>query len=271
MKLTAIRYQHIRDWMFYLTDIKNLNPATVNRILATMKVMSKEAVRQGYMQVNPTQDIGVFKEEPKAKSIPTMDEVQKLFDTSTIKDIWNNDFKQYAINLVAASTGMRQGEILGLQRQYVHDGHLEVKYAWSTVGGLKDCKNHEARMVPIPLKTQNAIRELIENNEFCEDETLVFPGRNKNVPDDSSTILGALYRALERIGISGSERERRNITFHSWRHFFNTMSRKNSVPDVLTRRVLGHKTAIMTETYTQLQLRDLGEIQKLQEKIFALS
>jgi len=269
MKMTAIKYKNIRDWMFYLSDVKELNPATVNRVLATMKVMCKEAVRLGYMKTNPSVDVGIFKETPKAKSILTMEEVRKLFAADSIDSVWGGNLKHYALNLLAASTGMRQGEILGLYWKNVYEGYLEVKQSWSPVGGLKDCKNHEERLVPIPVRTRNVIQDLRGESEFTEDNDFVFLGRSRYEPDDSSTVLGFLYRALSKIGIGEEDRENRNVTFHSWRHFFNTMSRKNSVPDSITRRVLGHKTPMMTETYTQLQLQDLEAIQRLQENLFA--
>jgi hypothetical protein len=47
MKMTAIRFTDVRKWMLQQYEIHSVNPATINRFLATLKVMMKEAV--GYI------------------------------------------------------------------------------------------------------------------------------------------------------------------------------------------------------------------------------
>ena len=87
-----------------------MNPATINRSLATLKVMMKEAIREGYIQSNPCEGIGIFKEEPKAKTILSLQEARKLFTDLAIETAWKGDLQQFTINILAASTGMRLGD-----------------------------------------------------------------------------------------------------------------------------------------------------------------
>jgi hypothetical protein len=50
---------------------------------------------------------------------------------------------------------------------------------------------------------------------------------NGTKPIDHKLIDKYLYRAFGCIGISDVERRDRNVTFHSWRHAFDTYTRPN--------------------------------------------
>ena len=77
-----------------------------------------------------------------------------------------------------------------------------------------------------------------------------------------------LYNALENIEISPTEREERNITFHSWRHFYNTLMR-GKIHDAKLRRITGHKTLEMTEHYTKFSINDFQDVLQIQEEYFS--
>jgi len=122
MKMTSIRYKDIWDWKNGLYEEGTLNPATINRSLATLKIMFKQAVREEYIQANPCAEIGILHEAPKSKTILSQDEVRRLFTKSALSPAWNNDLRIFTMNLVAATTGMRLGEIKALQYNCIHDG-----------------------------------------------------------------------------------------------------------------------------------------------------
>ena len=86
-------------------------------------------------------------------------------------------------------------------------------------------------------------------------------------PYPDNYILKYLYEALDKIGISEDERKERNITFHSFRHFFNTYCRANNVTDDKVRAVTGHKTQAMVDNYTHFDIEDYKEIYDIQKKI----
>jgi integrase len=66
----------------------------------------------------------------------------------------------------------------------------------------------------------------------------------------SYAIHDSFYRALAAKGIKEEEREKRNITFHSWRHFLNSQLLVNGVNEAKTRKITGHSTAAMTLSIT---------------------
>ena len=84
-------------------------------------------------------------------------------------------------------------------------------------------------------------------------------------------ITDNLYRALKSIGINEKDRQERNITFHSWRHFFNSLLRSKGVTDSKLQRLTGHKTLEMTDHYTHFDLSDYGDVLEIQEGTFSQS
>jgi site-specific recombinase XerD len=100
MKRTSIRYKDIWDWKNRLYEKGTLNPATINRSLATLKVMFKEAVREEYIQSNPCIDIGILHKTPKSKTILAPAEARKLFADSALSKVWNSDFRMFTMNLL---------------------------------------------------------------------------------------------------------------------------------------------------------------------------
>ena len=68
-----------------------------------------------------------------------------------------------------------------------------------------------------------------------------------------------MKRALRNTGIPEVERKERNITSHSWRHYFNSRFRNQRIPDAIVQR--------MTEQYTHFQAEDFREAAELQEEM----
>jgi integrase len=86
-------------------------------------------------------------------------------------------------------------------------------------------------------------------------------------PVNQKEVQECLYAALGMAGIPDTERRQRNITFHSWRHFFNSWMR-GKVPDAKLRRLTGHRTEEMTEHYTHFKREDYNDVAKIQEDLF---
>jgi integrase len=228
--------------------------------------MFKEARRLGNIQADPAAGIEPLKETPKRKSILTREEVRVLFTDKALVSVWGGNLPHFALNLLAATTGMRMGEIQGLQVQHVHQEHVAVVHSWARKYGLKEPKWQSAREIPIPRITSRYLQETIEQLEHKEPKTLVF-SEDGRTPFTPASILLTLYQAFERIKITPEDRERRNITFHSWRHWFNSMLREK-VPDYKLQKLTGHRTQEMTEHYTHLRLDDFQDVRALQEDFF---
>jgi len=267
IKLMSINPRMIEVWVMGLKDEGRLSPATINRILGTLKVMLQEAVRLQILQLNPASPIGELKEEPKKRGVLGLDDMRRLFEPEAAREIWG-DPRHFTANLLAASTGMRLGEVQGLKIRHVCPGYVQVLHSWDDRYGLSQPKWNSVREIPIPSKVLDALQLLIAHSPYQEPDHLVIWGRDGDHPLTKTTLLAGLRRALSRVGILEADQKSRNLCFHSWRHGFNTLVR-GKVPDEQLRRATGHKTLAMSDNYDHAGAEHLADVLAVQEQLFS--
>ncbi|MBN2323145.1 MAG: tyrosine-type recombinase/integrase [Spirochaetes bacterium] len=260
-KLANISPHLIEKWMFGLLD-KGLSPKRVNNILSCMRVMLGEAHRVGLIKGNPFRAVRPLADNSRERGVFTIDEVRKLFNRENIGPVWGGHLLYRVINELAAVSGMRQGEILAIRDGDLHDGYINVAHSWNPQFGLGPTKTRQIRDVPVPIRVIDDMQLFIGTGGF------VFSFNNGRTPATGSRVTNWLYRALKNIDISEEERRQRNLTFHSWRHFFNSVMRARQIPAPILQRVTGHTTTQMLERYTHFDLADFVEIAKIQEQMF---
>jgi integrase len=267
--LSSIKPLDLENWLLNMHERSGLQPKTINLTYMAFRTILKEAHRLGYIPFDPSKQVLKLAEFPKQRGVLSLKEVQLLFAQESIKTIWASDRKLYCANLLAASTGMREGEIQALKINHVHPDFIEILHSWEHGFGLKDAKWKSNRNVSIPKTVSDALFALITESPYREPDDLVFCGPSRTVPLHSKAFTNSLYAALKAIGITDEQRRDRNITFHSWRHFINSVMR-GKIPDEKLRLLTGHRTFSMTEHYTHLLDDDYSEMRKLQENVFAV-
>ena len=229
----------------------------------------REARDADLISRSPAESIGLFKAKTRDRGILNNDEVKKLFSEESIKDIWAGDRRIFTAHLLLASTGLRLGELQGLQIGDVLKDRIQVIHAWERKAGLKSPKWDSARFVPLPERTMLHLREMIEGSPFTDaSENLVFYGRTFNTPMAQSYLANQFYKALGKIGISEQERQRRGIVVHSWRRWFITTLRSGGIEDSKIRALTGHKSAAMTDLYTNFGAEHFEDAISVQEGMF---
>jgi len=267
VRMQKITPKMIEKWILDIRAEGKLANRTINLILQNFKIMMKEAVRLGYLTKNPAQPVQFLKANPKRKSILTVEDLKLLFGDGALERVWGNDLRMYGINLLGATSGLRMSEARGLLRACVFPGYIDVQWAFAKYG-LQRPKRDSVRKVPIPRKTSETLQLLLEMSPYKEPEDYVFWGKFRHAPIYSKVVLDALYSALEKIGISKEERAKRQITYHSWRHMYNSLMRSRGIHDSKLRRLTGHRTPEMTEFYTIFTLDDYRDTLEVQEAIF---
>jgi integrase len=125
-------------------------------------------------------------------------------------------------------------------------------------------KTHKPRNIPISKAIGDDLRRLIKANG----EGYVFVSRPRaEKPVCRTSVVESFFKALEAVGIGEEERKRRNLTFHSWRHFFNTTLLMANVTDSKVMAVTGHVTEKMKEHYTHFDTTEFTEVTAVQERI----
>lgn len=78
--------------------------------------------------------------------------------------------------------------------------------------------------------------------------------------------LSAFYREYNSIKPIFENYEKRNLTFHSLRHFFITNAKSKGVISVKVEYIAGHSLKGQERVYTQFHLEDLQEIRSWQKE-----
>lgn len=219
--------------------------ATVNRYIASLSLSLTYACRQlRWIGENPCFNLIKLKEAPGRDRVLTEDEVQRLLVACRESPC----VPLYCIVLMAFTTGMRQGEILGLKWSQVD---FENKLAH-----LKETKNGTCRSVPLMDAVVNELKTLFQSRNPAK--PLIFA---------SKTAFGALdiskhwKAALEQANIE-------NFVFHGARHHFATLASKAGASNLQLKAAMGHKTLQMLERYSHLDAKVTRHVsQQVSQKI----
>jgi integrase len=260
MKLDRINREVIDKWFDYLTD-KGYKNTYINALLKCLKTMMNWAVNRKILLSNPMGEVEKLADDRKNLQIITSDEFKALF----VKDwqsVWRNDRIACTANKLAALTGMRISEVLGLRGEFVFDTHVFVCAQYDKYG-YRETKTKGKHNIPLAPAMVTELRELMKVNGsgflFSED------GGVK--PVHRQHLYRGLLKALENIGITKDEIKERGLNVHAWRHFCNTELQRAGLTVQKVQAVTGHKSVGMTEHYTHFDPMDFGEVPKVQEEL----
>jgi integrase len=134
---------------------------------------------------------------------------------------------------LAVETGMRQGELLGLNSK-----NIDIK---RRIAFLEDTKNGEARAVPLSPRALTVLEKLPATIS------------GKIIPVERMTLFHAFQAACRRAGIE-------NFTWHDLRHeALSRLAERGDMSVLELAAVSGHKTLQMLKRYTHLQAEKLAE------------
>ena len=249
----------IDAWALGLKD--QLSPAAANRCLAVLRVMLREAERQGLIASNPAAEVQQLRETPRERGTLTLEEARLLFDENKFAEHWESEVA-FTANLIAATTGMRLGEVQALRIQDVRGGYVVVEHSFDRKHGLKTTKTRQVREIPITRKSARWLARLTMGRT----EGFLFSTTNGKTPVYYKQITAGLYMAFRKMGITEDQRKLRNLSFHGWRHFYNSLL-CGRISDAKLQRLTGHRTQQMTERYTHFRVDDFRDVLTIQETL----
>jgi integrase len=262
LRLDEITDEMVDTWLTHYAD-RGLKMSTANTAFYILSVMLKQAAYKRIIKYNPCATVTPLTvNDTKKIKILSAAEFKKLFPKDW-QSIWDEQI-HYIFNKLAALTGMRHGELLGLRGEFVSDTEIKVHAQYGRFG-YADTKNHKERTVPMTQKLRDILQPLIDMNG----DGYLFSTDGGKKPIGRKEILANYYAALEKINITKEDREARGLTIHSWRHFFNTKMVLGNINKDKVQAVTGHLSDEMTDLYTHIESEDLSEVRKLQEKLLA--
>lgn len=215
---------------------------TKNYIMRSLLVPLKYAFHHEMIQTNLSDGWAFFAERYTRREILSPEQLAAILSVE-----WECPQARLATAL-SATTGMRLGEIIGLQMGDLGDRVIYLRHSWNEREGLKTPKNGEERLVQVPFKwITDSLRNLAMMNPYSGSmEAFVFWGLTEKKPLDHKVFGKALKKAMAKAGFT--EEQTRKYCFHSLRHFF-TAHMYGKVDDSTLQRQTGHKTHSMLMHY----------------------
>jgi integrase len=234
--------QELTTWQIekYKTKRKEkFNCATVNRELAVLKHMFTKAIEWGKLKENPAKKVKLLKGAVNRVRYLMPEEYQLLLSNC-------EDFLKPIVTL-AVHTGMRRGELLGLQWDQVN-----IEQGIITI---LDTKNHERKDIPINETVKETIKGMKKDGDF------IFPGKNGK-PFSPMKLHFSFHRAMEASNIT-------DFRFHDLRHTFASNLVMAGVKIEKVQKLMGHKLLTMTQKYSHLAPGYLSESVKVLDRVMS--
>jgi len=241
---------------------KGYKHTTINSNFSILKTMLIEAEERKAIAHNPIMKMGKLINNRKEIEIITQDEFKRLFVGDWMK-VWENDRIAYTANKLAALTGMRAAEVMGLKGCYVFDGHIYLCMQYDAKYGYRPTKTKDKCTIPLPA---SMIADLNELKKINGDGFLFSPdGGGK--PVSKLTVYLKFHRALVNIGIPKEQIAQRKLHLHAWRHFFNTELLKGGLSVKQTQAITRHRSEQMTDRYAHFEPSDFIKAKEVQEAL----
>jgi integrase len=238
---------------------KVLSPATINKILITGFTALKWAYHEGLIPSNPAEGMSRFSGKKRKRGVLTPVEAERVFAAR-----WN-DNRAYCAALLSCTTGLRSGEIRALRKSDIGKDFLYIRHAWSDHDLLKATKNGEDRKVPILAEVRRQLALLAEQNPYDDEHAYLFYSTIKDKPIEGKLFLTCLKAVCASLQIDTAKR---NIDFHSFRHYYAARMADKMTPEQIAR-VTGHKSMAVFEVYADHVVEEnLKKITRVGTRVF---
>jgi integrase len=248
--LCSISTAVVNRWLLELPEKGGLSRNSSNQVFAILSVMMGHMAEAGDITANPCAKVRRLGDDSERYPAFTIAEVRKVIGS---EGEWDDAVRLMCI--VAASTGMRLGEVQALLPENVHEDRIEVRYNWARNMELKTPKNGRGRTVPISPDLYRMLREAAAGNDGF---IFSFDGKK---PFSFSHVGETLRARCDAVGVKGGK------TFHSFRAFMNTQLSEANVNETVIRSIVGHSDAKMTEHYLHLESGEFRGVRDVQDSI----
>ncbi len=204
-------------------------PATINKEVQVLKHIVKKAVEWGKVNTNHIANVKPLKTPPGLVKFLQLEEIPKLVDACPG---WLRP-----IVLVGMNTGLRRGEILGLQKR-----NIDKKNRLITV---EITKNNERKTLPM----NDIVCEVIDGLPARIDTQYLFADK-KGKPLSPHKVSMAFKRACRKAGVE-------DFRLHDLRHHFASYLTMAGQNQRTVQELLGHKDPKMTMRYSHLSSEHL--------------
>lgn len=203
--------------------------STINGCHRVLRAALNQAVRWELLHRNPTVGVDKPRKGRREMEVLTSEQVNKLLDAARSRS-------NYPLYLAAVTTGLREGELLGLRWQDLDldrktitiTGTLSRDGEW--IGSPKT--KSSARTIPIPTELADELREMPRSSELVFTTSTGQPINHANLHRQFKSLL--------------KKAKLPNIRFHDLRHTHATLLLQAGVHPKIVQERLGHSSISMT-------------------------
>lgn len=232
-----------REFLNHLTK-ESYSPATINRVLATIRSFGNWLHENGHVVVNPTKGIRDLQLDPLApKAIRDREwhRIQKTADLLALrpKKAYSQGERNKAILAALNASGLRISELLGLRlHQFVGKRFLNVM-----------CKGGKIRSVLITQEAADVIRSYVEFYRVADSDFLFTNRYGQRLSRNG--IADAFDKIAAHTNVNLSPNDHIELRPHLLRHR-HAYKARSAHGDVFAAKRLGHSSLKHLERYSML-------------------
>ena len=214
---------------------EGLSDRMVRSCHTTLKSALHKAVDEGLIRSNPAIGCKLPPKKAKEMQVLTNEEIQRFL-------IQAKEDGFYEFFLLELATGMRRGEILGLQWADLNfkTGELHITRQASVVNGKLNISVPKTKTSDRIVILPKVLLDMLSEYKKNVNSKWIFPSpKNENVPRNPVSMGKSLKKILSRA-------ECKNIRFHDLRHTFATMALENGMDVKTLSAMIGHVSAATT-------------------------
>lgn len=231
-----------------------LSPASKSRIRGLMSVLFNHAIRWGFTDLNPisgpNKGSGV-RQSSKRMSTPDILEVEEFQQI-----LGRLQLRERLLVFLAMATGLRQGELAGLQWRDIDSENLLIDVNKSVVHQVVGRCKTEASKKPVPLDEYTAqdLREWYRETPYRQPDDWVFAS-NSNRAGNKKGKQPLWLQTIMRYHIQPVVQElgiKKRVSWHTFRRTFSTLLKANGEDVKVVQELLRHASSRITmDVYAQ--------------------
>jgi len=242
----TVDYHLIRQWIVSLMDHR-ISAKSINRKISTLKTFFKFLMREGLIEMNPTDKVVVPKMGKKVPVFVQEKEMNTLLDGRFFTEDFEGRRDKAVVSLFYG-TGMRLSELVGIRFSDLNLHERMVK----VIG-----KGSKERLVPFPLEISGVLTEYIQlRNELFPDSGNFLFLTGSGEPAYNKLIYRIVKKELSLV--TTIEKKSPHILRHSYAtHLLNHGADLNAI-----KELLGHANLAATQIYTHTTFEQLKKVYK---------
>lgn len=202
----------------------------------------QKATEEGLIHTNPAIGCKLPPKKAKEMQVLTQAELQRFL-------LQAKEDGYYELFLLELSTGLRRGEILGLQWDDLkpETGELHIRRQATTVQGAVQINEPKTKAsIRTIILPPAIVTMLLEYRKGISSRWMFPSGIKEDAPRHPSATRDALARTLKRAGC-------KHVRFHDLRHTFATLALANGMDIKTLSAIIGHTSAETTlNIYTHI-------------------